>query len=204
MLNRLILKVTKFKLPPLKRLGTVVKNILGGGACKVILKFSLKAHWFKFAKFSRTDMDHQKLRNKFCFWPGDKAFRPVKKFYELRNFTNTNRKVCPKCSFFNLMNRQTRVKRKVAFFIEYSRTKKSKYCCQPPFHPPICCRHSLNLLSPTLPKIIYCLIKISIRAKRLISPVFFLFIVPSPFFVHCPYKGRINRAGSVLTGLKPY
>ena len=30
MLNRLILKVTKFQLPPLKRLGTVVKNILGG------------------------------------------------------------------------------------------------------------------------------------------------------------------------------
>ena len=30
MLNRLILKVTKFQLPPLKRLGTVVKNIFGG------------------------------------------------------------------------------------------------------------------------------------------------------------------------------
>ena len=51
---------------------------------------------------------------------------------------------------------------------------------------------------------IYCLTKISIRAKRSISRVFSLFIVPSPFFVHCPYKGRINRAESVLTGLKPY
>ena len=30
MLNRLILKVTKFQLPPPERLGTVVKNILGG------------------------------------------------------------------------------------------------------------------------------------------------------------------------------
>ena len=30
MLNRLMLKVTKFQLPPPKRLGTVVKNILGG------------------------------------------------------------------------------------------------------------------------------------------------------------------------------
>ena len=30
MLNRLILKVTKFQLPPPKRLGPVVKNILGG------------------------------------------------------------------------------------------------------------------------------------------------------------------------------
>ena len=27
---------------------------------------------------------------------------------------------------------------------------------------------------------------------------------PAPFFVHCPYKGRINRAESVLTGLKAY
>ena len=50
----------------------------------------------------------------------------------------------------------------------------------------------------------YCLTKISIRAKRSISRVFSLFIVPSAFFVHCPYKGRINRAESVLTGLKPY
>ena len=52
--------------------------------------------------------------------------------------------------------------------------------------------------------VFYCLSKISIRAKRPISRVFSLFIVPSPFFVHCPYKGRINRAESVLTGLKPY
>ena len=29
MLNRLLLKVTKFQLPPPKHLGTVVKNILG-------------------------------------------------------------------------------------------------------------------------------------------------------------------------------
>ena len=29
MLNRLILKVTKFQLPPPKRLGTVIENILG-------------------------------------------------------------------------------------------------------------------------------------------------------------------------------
>ena len=43
----------------------------------------------------------------------------------------------------------------------------------------------------------YCLTKISIREKRPISRVFSLLIVPSPFFVHCPYKGRINR-------LKPY
>ena len=50
----------------------------------------------------------------------------------------------------------------------------------------------------------YCLTKISIRAKRSISRVFSLFIVLSPFFVHCPYKGRINRAESVLIGLKAY
>ena len=50
----------------------------------------------------------------------------------------------------------------------------------------------------------YSLTKISIRANRSISRVLSLFIVPSPFFVHCPYKGRINRAKGVLTGLKPY
>ena len=41
MLNRLILKVTKFQLPPPKRLGTVVKNILGGHhapPCQIGLK----------------------------------------------------------------------------------------------------------------------------------------------------------------------
>ena len=43
--------------------------------------------------------------------------------------------------------------RKLAFFIQYSRTKKLKYCCHPLFHPPIFCRHSLRLLSPTLPKL---------------------------------------------------
>ena len=42
--------------------------------------------------------------------------------------------------------------------------------------------------------ITYCLTKISIRAKRSISRVFSSFIVPSPFFVHCPYKGRVNQA----------
>ena len=50
----------------------------------------------------------------------------------------------------------------------------------------------------------YCLTKISIRAKRSISRVFSLFIVASAFFVHCPYKSRINRTESVLTELKPY
>ena len=39
----------------------------------------------------------------------------------------------------------------------------------------------------------YCLTKISIRAKRSISRVFSLFIVPCPFFVHCPYLLFINR-----------
>ena len=28
----------------------------------------------------------------------------------------------------------------MAFFIWHSRTKTSKYCCHPPFHPPIFCR----------------------------------------------------------------
>ena len=48
-----------------------------------------------------------------------------------------------------------KINRKVAFLISYSRTKKSKYCCHPPFHPPppIFCRHSSKLLSTTLPKL---------------------------------------------------
>ena len=79
----------------------------------------------------------------------------------------------------------------------------------------------------TLFSALYCLTKISIRAKHSISRVFslFIFIFPapfpclslsfqplflvylylsSPFFVHCPYKGRINQAESVLIGLKAY
>ena len=43
----------------------------------------------------------------------------------------------------------------------------------------------------------YFLTKISIQAKHSISFVFSLFIVSSPFYVHCPFKG-------ILTGLKPY
>ena len=64
-------------------------------------------------------------------------------------------KIAQKSVFLNLMNMQMHVKinRKVAFFIEYSGTKKSKSCCHPPFHPPKLCRHSLKLLSPTLPKL---------------------------------------------------
>ena len=40
----------------------------------------------------------------------------------------------------------------MAFFIEYSKTKKSKYRCHPPLHSPLFCRHYLKLLSPTLQK----------------------------------------------------
>ena len=62
-----------------------------------------------------------------------------------------------------------------------------------------------NLLKPQSYQVLtrfYCLTRISIRAKRSISRVFSFFIVPSPFFVHCPYKGRINRAKFILIGLK--
>ena len=40
---------------------------------------------------------------------------------------------------------------KVAFFCRASGIKKSKYCCHPPFHPPVFRRHSLKPLSTTLP-----------------------------------------------------
>ena len=46
-----------------------------------------------------------------------------------------------------------KINRKAAFPIQYSRTKKSKYSCHPPFHPPIFCRYSSKLLLPTLPKL---------------------------------------------------
>ena len=43
---------------------------------------------------------------------------------------------------------------KVARFCRANSIKKSKYCCHPPFHPPIFCSHSLKDLSPTLPILI--------------------------------------------------
>ena len=43
--HRLILKVTKFQLPPPKRLGTVVKNILGGHHASPPMSNRVKA-WF--------------------------------------------------------------------------------------------------------------------------------------------------------------
>ena len=46
-----------------------------------------------------------------------------------------------------------KINRKVAFLIQYRRTKKSKYCCHPPFHPLFFCRHFSKLLSPTLQKL---------------------------------------------------
>ena len=75
------------------------------------------------------------------------------------------------------------------------------------FHLQLCmeqCRFDVFIVDFNVDNTLYCLTKISIRAKRSISRVLSLFIVPSPFFVHYPYKGRINRAESVLTGLKPY
>ena len=51
------------------------------------------------------------------------------------------------------MQTHAKTNRKMTFFIEYSGTKKSKSCCHSPFHPPNFCRHSLKLLSPTLPKL---------------------------------------------------
>ena len=56
-------------------------------------------------------------------------------------------------SLILIMNRQKRVKinRKVAFYIEYSGTKDIVVIH--PFTPLFFCRHSLKLLSPTLPKL---------------------------------------------------
>ena len=35
----------------------------------------------------------------------------------------------------------------------------------------------------------YCLTKISVQERSMISHVFSSFIIPSTFFAHCPYKG---------------
>ena len=61
----------------------------------------------------------------------------LNRLYELQNFTNTNRRNCPKCSFFNSMNRQTRVKniQESCIFIQYSRTKV-KIWLSPTLPPP--------------------------------------------------------------------
>ena len=53
----------------------------------------------------------------------------------------------------NIVLKKLILEQESGIFIQYSRTKKSKYCCHPPFHPPIFCRYSLKLLSPTLPKL---------------------------------------------------
>ena len=70
--------------------------------------------------------------------------------------TNTKRKNCPACSFFNLINRQMCIKinRKVAFFSStVGRKSQNIVVTHPSTPPPIFCRHSLKLLSPTLPKL---------------------------------------------------
>ena len=71
MRNRSILKVTKFQLHPPKRLGTVVKNILGGHQgplpCQIGLKVSslefeeLQVSWEKRLTFS-ISLGHPKFQ----------------------------------------------------------------------------------------------------------------------------------------------
>ena len=55
MLNIVILKVTKFQVPPPKRLGTVVKNILGGhhATRSNRVKVPMKRNFFNFS-YERT------------------------------------------------------------------------------------------------------------------------------------------------------
>ena len=58
MLNRLILKVTKFQLPPSKRLGTVVKNILGGHHAPPPCQIRLKEIFFNLMNRSRNEVNY--------------------------------------------------------------------------------------------------------------------------------------------------
>ena len=48
---------------------------------------------------------------------------------------------------------RVKINKKVAFFIEYRTDKKFKILSSPTLTAPIFCRHSLKLLSPTLPKL---------------------------------------------------
>ena len=66
-----------------------------------------------------------------------------------------NRENCPKCSFFNSMNRQTRVKinGKVAF-LSSTAGYEVNILLSPTLLPPIFCPHFFKLLSPTLPKLV--------------------------------------------------
>ena len=77
----------------------------------------------------------------------------VKKLYELRSFTNTNRRNCLKCSFFDSMNRQTRVKNKQESGTSTVGQKSQNIIVTHPSTPLSFCRHSLKFLSPTLPKL---------------------------------------------------
>ena len=38
-------------------------------------------------------------KNKFCFWPGDKAFKPVKKSMNFETLQIRTEKNCPRCIF---------------------------------------------------------------------------------------------------------
>ena len=61
MLNRLILKVTKFQLPPPNRLGTVGKNILGGHhapPCQIGLKRTLLVDLVSFSTDTMNPIKH--------------------------------------------------------------------------------------------------------------------------------------------------
>ena len=58
MLHRLILKVTKFQLPPSKRLGTVVKNILGASCPPPPCQIGLSQFGI-FKAFSRSGVNAQ-------------------------------------------------------------------------------------------------------------------------------------------------
>ena len=61
MLNRLILKVTKFQLPPPKRLGTVVKNIWGAIMPPPPMSNRVKQIFVDFNRFNKGEINELRI-----------------------------------------------------------------------------------------------------------------------------------------------
>ena len=60
---------------------------------------------------------------KFCFWPGDKALKPVKKATNYETLQIRTEKIVQNAAFES------------GIFCRANSIKKSKYCSHPPFHP---------------------------------------------------------------------
>ena len=77
MLHRLILKVTKFQLPPPKHLGTVAKNILGGYHAFPLMSNRVNGLFFVLSSHVTSKMDKIYCQPSHL-WKGQKAIKNLK------------------------------------------------------------------------------------------------------------------------------